>query len=119
MQQSHLAEPARSQGFSSGNETARYNFGDHPHDGADPYAGLIYVNGTLYGTTYYGGLRGKGTVFAIVASGKEKVLHSFRGEHEGDGANPIAGLINMNNTLYGTTYDGGAGGYGAVFSVAP
>jgi uncharacterized repeat protein (TIGR03803 family) len=35
-------------------------------DGATPYARLIDVNGTLYGTTYYGGTsHGSGTVFAI------------------------------------------------------
>ena len=34
-------------------------------DGASPYPGLILTNNTLYGTTYYGGTKGNGTVFSI------------------------------------------------------
>jgi len=34
-------------------------------DVQDPWAGLIDVNGTLYGTTYYGGASGFGTVFRV------------------------------------------------------
>ena len=71
-------------------------------DGAAPYAGLINVNGTLYGTTDDGGANGDGTVFAITPSGKETVLHSFKGG-SADGEYPNAGLINVNGTLYGTT----------------
>ena len=48
-----------------------------PGDGEYPYAGLINVNGTLYGTTYFGGANDDGTVFSITTSGKETVLHSF------------------------------------------
>ena len=50
-------------------------------DGAEPMAGLINVNGTLYGTTSRRGrqLRSSGTVFAITTSGKETVLHRFGG----------------------------------------
>ncbi len=31
----------------------------------------------------------------------------------------MAALINVNGTLYGTTYEGGATGAGSVFSIAP
>jgi hypothetical protein len=34
-------------------------------------------------------------------SGSEKVLHSFG--YGSDGATPLAGLIDVNGTLYGTT----------------
>jgi uncharacterized repeat protein (TIGR03803 family) len=34
-------------------------------DGANPWAALIKVGGTLYGTTSGGGSAGAGTVFAI------------------------------------------------------
>jgi uncharacterized repeat protein (TIGR03803 family) len=34
-------------------------------DGAIPYAGLVNLNGTLYGTTLRGGANNAGTVFAI------------------------------------------------------
>jgi uncharacterized repeat protein (TIGR03803 family) len=53
-------------------------------DGVEPYnAGVIDLNGTLYGTTEYGGSycgqTGCGTVFALAQSGAEHVLHSFTG----------------------------------------
>lgn len=50
-------------------------------DGAYPRAGLISVNSTLYGTTS----GAYGTVFSITPSGKETVLHSFKG-YPSDGA---------------------------------
>jgi uncharacterized repeat protein (TIGR03803 family) len=34
-------------------------------DGSEPVAGLIDVDGTLYGTTKFGGIDGSGTVFAL------------------------------------------------------
>ncbi len=48
-------------------------------DGLAPLAGLIDVNGILYGTTQGGGQYGGGTVFAITRTGQERVLHSFGG----------------------------------------
>lgn len=84
-------------------------------DGANPEAGLIDVNGTLYGTTEYGG-SGYGTVYSISATGAVKVLHSFAGGS--DGANPTQGdLLYVNGTLYGVTYGGGANGSGTVYSI--
>jgi uncharacterized repeat protein (TIGR03803 family) len=91
--------------------------------GTYPLAGLINVNGTLYGTTYYGGgatacnnAHACGTVFSITTSGKFKVLHSFgRGL---DGQNPAAALLNVNGTLYGTTYYGGKIDLGTVFGIS-
>lgn len=92
-----------------------YSFGNGS-DGQQPKAGLIDVNGTLYGTTCVGGTGGAGTVFSISTAGAEKVLHSFDGV---DGANPWAGLVDLHGTLYGTTDLGGtkSGGAGTVFSI--
>jgi uncharacterized repeat protein (TIGR03803 family) len=103
-----------------GLETTLYSFAGSPYDGANPKAGLVDVNGTLYGTTYKGGANcgssgGCGTIFAITPSGAETVLHSFAGG--GDGSNPPAGLIKVKSTLYGTTVLGGANGYGTVFAI--
>jgi len=92
-------------------------------DGAHPAAGLIDVGGTLYGTTQYGGsyscqfasYSGCGTVFSITPGGKEKVLHSFG--NGSDGETPLAGLVNINGTLYGTTSAGGTYGNGTVFAL--
>ena len=43
-----------------------------------------------------------------------KTLASFDGKN---GSGPLAGLTLSGGTLYGTTYQGGAAGYGTVFSV--
>jgi|SRR5579862_7984019 len=94
-----------------------YNFSGNP-DGAGPlYMNLIDVNGTLYGTTYGGGIYdGVGTVFSMSTSGSEQVLHSFGAA--GDGIKPYAGVIDVKGTLYGTTYGGGPyPGQGTVFSI--
>jgi uncharacterized repeat protein (TIGR03803 family) len=103
----------------SGKESVLHSFGGSG-DGANPYEGLLNVKGTLYGTTPNGGANctpsgGCGTVFAITTSGTESVLHSFGGS--GDGATTYATLVNVNGTLYGATYDGGANGDGTVFAI--
>jgi uncharacterized repeat protein (TIGR03803 family) len=97
-------------------------------DGALPQAGLIDVNGLLYGTTQAGGgtgcqRNGCGTVFSIdPGTGVETVVHSFTGGS--DGTAPEAALIEWKGELYGTTLQGGGGtgcapGCGTVFSIDP
>ncbi len=108
-------------------------------DGASPEAGLIYADGTLYGTTARGGAScsvttsrhdGCGTVFSVTPGGTESVLHAFGSN--GDGAFPYSSLLDVGGTFYGTTYGGGGpgtyhcsgtqsyyGGCGTVFSVTP
>jgi len=87
-------------------------------DGARPQASLILdAKGNLYGTTEEGGTFGLGTVFRLDATGRERVLHSFSGTG-GDGAYPWARVIRDSvGTLYGTTWKGGAYGYGTVFKL--
>ena len=83
--------------------------------------------GNLYGTTVFGGSRdcggaGCGTVFKLDTTGKETVLHMFKGSKT-DGANPDSGVIrDAAGNLYGTTQAGGAalfcrGGCGTVFKL--
>jgi uncharacterized repeat protein (TIGR03803 family) len=113
----------------SGTETVLHSFGG-PDDGLQPQAALLEMRGMLYGTTAYGGSQCYGcggTVFEISTSGKERVLHSFAGHNYGDGARPFAGLINVKETLYGTTETGGPvycgytayNGCGTVFALTP
>ncbi|MGB6517412.1 MAG: choice-of-anchor tandem repeat GloVer-containing protein, partial [Candidatus Cybelea sp.] len=98
----------------SGTYKVLHNFGA-ANDGSQPLAPLIEVKGKLYGTTEFGGAHGPGTVFSITLSGKEKVLYSFNGT---DGSNPSAGLIDVKGRLYGTTpYGGTHNSSGTLFSV--
>jgi uncharacterized repeat protein (TIGR03803 family) len=95
------------------------------NDGQYPYGTLIAdASGALYGTTYYGGTGGLGTVFKLTPTGStytETTLHNFSGP---DGAQSTAGLTaGKNGVLYGTTNAGGTGvcynGCGVVFSLTP
>jgi uncharacterized repeat protein (TIGR03803 family) len=117
----------------SGTETVLYSFMGGS-DGISPTAGLIADSsgGNLYGTIEYGGhfsaetcllpflcyfING-GTVFKLSPGGTETVLHNFGGGS--DGIFPAAGLIaDSSGNFYGTTYLGGAPGYGTVFKIAP
>jgi uncharacterized repeat protein (TIGR03803 family) len=103
-------------------ETVLHSFSGSPNDGCCPSSSLTNVGGALYGTTQYGGAYGgsvgNGTVFKIVchktAPCAETVLHSFDGS---DGVISTARLTDVNGSLYGTTVDGGAHGFGTVFKI--
>jgi uncharacterized repeat protein (TIGR03803 family) len=86
-------------------------------DGSYPVAGLLAVNGILFGTTRDGGTSNSGTIFEVRASGGETVLHDFGGKP--DGATPSAGLVSLGSKLYGTAADGGSRSEGAVFALTP
>ena len=102
----------------SGIETVLHSFGSGS-DGLYPYAGLLNVKRTLYGTTEQGGAHGCGTVYSVSTTGAERVLHSFGCAGSGsDGTFPYANLLNVNGRLYGTTAYGGAYNNGTVFSIS-
>lgn len=99
--------------------TTLYSFPDKV-DGLQPEAPLIQANdGNLYGTTYYGGTAGGGTVFALATDGSGfATLHNFVGG-DNDGANPVAALLQAcDGTFYGTTAFGGARRVGTVYRLA-
>jgi len=95
-------------------------------DGASPSATLLLSGSTLYGTAQLGGASGNGTIFSVNTNGGSfTVLHAFTKLNlkfitytNADGANPYAGLVLSDNTLYGTASAGGNSGYGTVFSLA-
>lgn len=96
-------------------ETVLYRFKGGA-DGGEPLGQPLDVKGSLYGTTWWGGMACScGGVFEISPAGKERVLYRFKGGTDGDG--PVAGLINVNGTLYGTTAQGGASNDGTVFKI--
>jgi uncharacterized repeat protein (TIGR03803 family) len=100
--------------------TFEYN-GVNNFDGYTPQAGLVQGNdGNFYGTTYYGGTNGTGTVFRINPTGSNyAILYSFN-SYTGDGKEPDAGLVlGSDGNFYGTTYQGGAHSGGTVFRISP
>jgi uncharacterized repeat protein (TIGR03803 family) len=101
----------------SGKLTTLYSFDGT--DGYRPQAGLVQAtDGNLYGTTAYGGANQFGTVFKITTGGTLTTLHSFDSPNGTDGAYPFAGLVQATDgNLYGTTYEGGANGFGTVFKI--
>lgn len=102
----------------TGAESVVCSFGSNPHDGSEPDTGVIDVDGKLYGTTRNGGSYYAGTVFACdPRTGKKTLVHSFSNQ-SGDGGLPEAGLINVNGTLYGTTWEG-SNSDGTVFAFDP
>ena len=112
-------------------------------DGAVPYAGVIFgPDGSLYGTTAFGGVgscqtgggkTGCGTAFNLTSSSQwrgkpsngwtETVLYDFTGG--GDGATPYGGrpIFDGAGNLYGTAFGGGLtncpGGCGLVYELVP
>lgn len=103
-------------------EQTLYGFGSAP-DGNYPASSLaIDRSGNLYGTTLQGGMFGAGMVFKLTpGNGQwvETVLYNFC-QQSGctDGSTPYGKLaFDSKGNLYGTTYQGGAYGYGVAFQL--
>ena len=112
-----------------GNETVLHNFNDPnvPTDGYTPYAPVIQAkDGNFYGTDYFGGTDGNGTIFEISPQGQYSILHNFGDSSvPNDGLKPQARLIQgADGMFYGTTTLGGSlvnepNGGGVVFQMTP
>ncbi len=101
----------------TGSEALLYSFGNGT-DGNDPFcSGVTPFRGKLYGTTRRGGTHGKGVVFAISPSGSGGTTYNF-GQHSGDAAAPMSGVIVYHGALYGPAYQGGRNNEGAIFRIA-
>lgn len=102
-------------------------------DGAYPGGLVQSSDGNIYGITSSGGTGkyctihssstpGCGTVFSITTAGKLRRLYSFCSQADcSDGyvGSTGAGLIQATNgNFYGTTYGGGANGYGTLFEIS-
>ena len=91
-------------------------------DGRESNAGLVQAaNGSLYGTTYYGGTKDSGEVFEITPAGTLTTLYSLcskSGCTDGEYtyATPVQGT---DGNFYGTTYLGGSKESGTVFKITP
>lgn len=86
-------------------------------DGAQPYEGVVRdASGNLYGTTWFGGRYGNGTVFKLRPSGRESVIHSFKGRPDGRFPTGIL-ILDSQGNLYGVTLSGGSYEDGTAFAV--
>ena len=88
-------------------------------DGTGPEGNLaLDSNGDLFGVTASGGSN-YGLVYELVNSGgvySEKILYAFSGG--ADGSIPDAGVtLDSRGNIYGTTVEGGADGWGAVYEL--
>jgi len=106
--------------------TTLYPFQGLP-DAGFPYGGLIAdASGRLYGTTYFGGANGEGSVFEVapgpnaLAGWKASVLYSFQGDT--DASFPTSTLVfDTAGNLYGTSSTGGnpSCDCGTIFKLEP
>ena len=83
--------------------------------GGTPHGGVIFVGGTLYGTTSTNGGKGLGTAYELsILKGvwTDTPIYTFCSKsHCADGAQPMDGLVaNSGGSLFGTTLSGGANG---------
>jgi uncharacterized repeat protein (TIGR03803 family) len=95
-----------------------YSF--QPGDGGPEGKLSIDNAGNLYGTAYFNGAHGQGSVFKLANTVQGWVysdLHDFDGT---DGSLPTSSvLLGGNGKLYGTASGGGTSGCGVVWEIAP
>ncbi len=96
-----------------------HSFSAAPMDGYNPQTGLTRgLGGKLYGTTQFGGLNDNGSdgiIYSIDPSAGNafSIVYNFNGT---TGANPLSALSSDGSgNLYGTTWQGGANGYGTAY----
>lgn len=104
----------------SGTESLLHSF---PTNSGIPFlnpsgSGLLQAaDGSIYGTTYQGGVDNKGTVFQVTPDGHQNILHSFSGKPDGD--SPGALVQDSSGNLYGVTGLGGTSNLGTIFKITP
>jgi uncharacterized repeat protein (TIGR03803 family) len=108
----------------AGNLTTLYSFCTVANcsDGVAPIGALVQAtDGNFYGVTENGGTGGgsAGSIFEITPAGTLTTLYSFCGlPNCYGGVFPEARLLQAaDGNFYGTTYEGGSGGAGTVFSL--
>lgn len=91
--------------------------------GFQPDGGLLAnATGTMYGTTFYGGIHNRGTVFKLSSDGEFSQLYEFGGWP--DAKYPLGGLVMRGDSaLYGASLgggkrSGGVEGCGTVFELS-
>lgn len=107
--------------------TVLHNFPTGGQDGSSPSRGtlLLDAQGNLYGTTWFGGSAGLGTIYELSPSPSgwtERLLYFF---DPGPGGGilapwyPSSLIMDPDGNLYGTTLFGGAHSFGTLFELTP
>jgi len=111
---------------STGTETVLYSFTNGYTDGQEPYAGPVMgKKGNLYGASSYGPSGNYGALFELSPPRKKGGAWTFTSLHafnsgSGDGLEPFGTpILDGEGNVYGTTFQGGAYGYGTVWKVTP
>jgi uncharacterized repeat protein (TIGR03803 family) len=103
--------------LTSGGSVSTFASFDHLN-GFNPNQLLRGADGNFYGTTFEGGAYDDGTIFGLSTNGTLASLYSF--SYTNGGFLPAAGLAqDPQGNFYGTTYEGGAFGYGTLFEASP
>jgi uncharacterized repeat protein (TIGR03803 family) len=105
-------------------ENVLYSFQNGGSGGIGLNGSLVFdAAGNLYGTTFSGGTNFEGSVFELTPSSgvwTEKDIYRFCQAGCNDGQSPGTGVIfDDAGNLYGTTTQGGIGGGGVIFKLAP
>lgn len=107
-------------GASAATGSVLYSFTGGADGGGPQTPVLLGSGGVLYGTTDSGGAQNAGAVYELTPNGSgwtESVLFSFNGASTG--SIPDGGLVaDGSGNLYGTVYQGGAFGHGAVYELS-
>ncbi len=97
-------------------------------DASVPGALTLGTNGSIYGTTYYGGINDTGAVFVLEQNGEVTGLFNFNplvidpeGNYvNGSGAEPVGALVQATNgNFWGVAQYGGTEGEGTKFEFSP
>jgi uncharacterized repeat protein (TIGR03803 family) len=78
--------------------------GDSPTAGGQgPRTLLQSADGSFYGTTFFDGAYGAGTLFRLTPAGSLTTLYAFTGKADGEAPNALAQALGRNPMLFGTT----------------
>jgi uncharacterized repeat protein (TIGR03803 family) len=103
--------------------TPNGSFGELLFHGLDDFISAPVVQGTdgnLYGTNRQGGPKSAGSIFKVSPPGVMTSLYNFCSQPNcTDGEAPYSGLVQASDgNFYGTTFQGGAYGFGTIFRIS-
>jgi uncharacterized repeat protein (TIGR03803 family) len=71
--------------------------------GQGPRALVESADGSFYGTTFFDGTHGAGTLFRLTTAGSLTTLYAFTGKADGEAPNALTPALGRRQVLFGTT----------------